>query len=208
MRNKDYDLESVHKGADALTRAPQLMPQIILLDINLPDIDGYTICNKLRTNSRTKHIPVIFLTEKDNRADRIAGLELGADDYITKPFDLEELGLRVSNSIRMSERMGLTDSHSGLPGSHLIEEELREMLKRDNWAYLDIKINHFNSFKEKYGFVGGNEILRFMSLSLNEVISQHGSEGDFVGHPGDDNFVIITKIKHEEKIISTLVKRF
>ncbi len=205
---KEYDFEFTTKGQDALDRVPTMLPQVILLDINLPDVDGYAVCKQLRTNSRTKHIPVIFLTEKDDRADRLAGLELGADDYITKPFDLDELGLRVSNSIRMAERMGLTDTYSGLPGAQLVEEELRAMLKRDDWAYLDIKIEHYDAFKEKYGFVAGNEILRFMSLLLNEVVSKNGTPSDFIGHPGGDTFAIITSQKSEEKIVAALRRRF
>jgi DNA-binding response OmpR family regulator len=81
----------------------------------LPDIDGYEVCRTLRTNTRTSHIPVIFLTQKDERSDKLQGLELGADDYITKPFDIEELKLRVQGAIRRSERESLTDPRSGLP---------------------------------------------------------------------------------------------
>ncbi len=81
-------------GWDALEKTRQGMPHLIVLDIMLPDIDGYEVCRTLRTNTRTSHIPVIFLTQKDERSDKLQGLELGADDYITKPFDIEELKLR------------------------------------------------------------------------------------------------------------------
>ena len=98
---------------------------LVVLDIMLPDIDGYEVCRTLRTNMRTSHIPVIFLTQKDERSDKLQGLELGADDYITKPFDIEELKLRVQGAIRRSERESLTDPRSGLPAGRLIEEQLR-----------------------------------------------------------------------------------
>ena len=91
------------------------MPHLIVLDIMLPDIDGYEVCRTLRTNTRTSHIPVIFLTQKDERSDKLKGLELGADNYITKPFDIEELKLYVQNAIARSERESLTDPQSGLP---------------------------------------------------------------------------------------------
>ncbi len=203
-----YDIQIASRGSEALEMSQQQMPQLIVLDINLPDIDGYTICKTLRTNARTRHIPIIFLTEKDERSDRIAGLELGADDYITKPFDIEELRLRIANAIRASERMGLTDPRSGLPSGRLIEDALRELLRKPNWAYMDMRINHFDAFRDKYGFVAGDEVLRFTAMLIGEVVDQHGSPGDFIGHAGGDNFVLITSLEKGDVVRSTLEKRF
>lgn len=203
-----YDIEAVHRGADALKKTQQQSPQLIILDINLPDTDGYTLCKTLRTNSRTRHVPVIFLTEKDERSDRIAGLELGADDYITKPFDIEELRLRIANAIRAAERMGLTDPRSGLPSGRLIEDALRELLRQSEWAYTDIRINHFDAFKDKYGFVAGDEVLRFTAMLLGEVVDKKGRPEDFIGHAGGDNFVLITRPDRAKDIGETFAKRF
>ena len=203
-----YDMEMTRRGEDALKMTQQQLPQLIILDINLPDTDGYTICKTLRTTTRTKHIPVIFLTQKDDRSDRIAGLELGADDYITKPFDIEELRLRIQNAIASAERMGLTDPRSGLPSGRLIEEQLREMLRRPLWAYSDIRISAFEPFRDKYGFVSGDEVLRFTAMLISEVVDEHGSPEDFIGHAGNDNFVVISEPGRLENIEGTLEKRF
>jgi PleD family two-component response regulator len=170
----------------------QQLPQLMVLDINLPDIDGYTLCKQMRTNTRTKHIPIIFLTEKDERGDRIAGLELGADDYITKPFDIEELRLRIANAIRASERMGLTDPRSGLPSGRLIEDALREVIRKPKWAYFDMRIGEFDPFRDKYGFVAGDEVLRFTAMLISEVVDANGTPDDFIGHAGNDNFILIS----------------
>ena len=104
-----YDVDTALRGSEALEKTRHALPHLVILDIMLPDIDGYEVCRRLRTNMRTSHIPVIFLTQKDERSDRLQGLELGADDYITKPFDIEELKLRVQGAIRRSERESLTD---------------------------------------------------------------------------------------------------
>ena len=203
-----YDIEIARRGGDALQRTQKQVPQIILLDINLPDTDGYTVCKTLRSNSRTRHIPIIFLTEKDERSDRIAGLELGADDYITKPFDIDELRLRVANAIRAAERMGLTDPRSGLPSGRLIEDALRELLRRDNWAVVDMRINAFEPFKDKYGFVAGDEVLRFAAMMISDTVDKQGSPDDFIGHAGGDNFVLITAGANVQKVVGVLRKRF
>jgi DNA-binding response OmpR family regulator len=203
-----YDMEMVKRGGDALTITQQQLPQLIILDINLPDMDGYTVCKRLRTTTRTKHIPVIFLTEKDDRSDRIAGLELGADDYITKPFDIEELRLRIQNAISSAERMGLTDPRSGLPSGRLIEDQLREMMRRKDWTYMDIRISFFEAFREKYGFVASDEVLRFSAMMISDVVDHNGAPEDFIGNAGNDNFVVITDASKGTIIRETLEKRF
>src|SRR5512143_2807566 len=109
-----YDVDAALRGGDALEKTRQSMPHLIVLDIMLPDINGYEVCRQLRTTMRTSHIPVIFLTKKDEHSDRIQGIELGADDYNTKPFDIEELKLRVQNAINRAAQQSLTDPRSGL----------------------------------------------------------------------------------------------
>jgi PleD family two-component response regulator len=203
-----YDVDVAARGADALQKVGQQLPSLLILDIMLPDMDGYSLLSQLRTNTRTKHIPAIFLTQKDERADRIAGLELGADDYITKPFDIEELALRIANSIRAAERMGLTDPRSGLPSGRLIEDELREMIRREAWAYFDMRVNHFDDFRDKYGFVAGDDVLRFSAMLMSEIVDAKGSAADFIGHAGGDNFILITTPEKAEGLKDTLVARF
>jgi diguanylate cyclase (GGDEF)-like protein len=181
---------------------------LIVLDIMLPDIDGYEVCRTLRTNTRTSHIPVIFLTQKDERSDKLQGLELGADDYITKPFDIEELKLRVQGAIRRSERESLTDPRSGLPAGRLIEEQLRRIIRQEDWALLDLRVNHFEPFRDVYGFVAGDDVLRFTAMLLSEVVAELGSSSDFIGHAGGDNFIIITKYESVNAIRDRVKTRF
>ena len=188
----DFDVDLAHRGSDALERTKHVIPHLIVLDIMLPDIDGYEVCRNLRTNTRTSHIPVIFLTQKDERSDRLQGLELGADDYITKPFDIEELKLRVQGAIRRAERESLTDPRSGLPAGRLIEEQLRRIIRVKDWALLDMRINHLDPFKDVYGFVAGDDVIRFAAMIISEVVDELGTRNDFVGHAGGDNFIVIT----------------
>jgi PleD family two-component response regulator len=203
-----YDVDAAIRGGEALEKTKHVLPHLIVLDIMLPDIDGYEVCRTLRTNTRTSHIPVIFLTQKDERSDRLQGLELGADDYITKPFDIEELKLRVQGAIRRSERESLTDPRSGLPAGRLIEEQLRRIIRETGWAYMDIRINDFEPFKDVYGFVASDDVLRFAAMVLGEVLDEIGSSGDFIGHAGGDNFIIITREESASGISQRIKARF
>ncbi len=204
----NYDVARASRGSEALEQTRQRLPHLIILDIMLPDLDGFEICRILRTQARTSHIPVIFLTQKDERSDKLQGLELGADDYITKPFDIEELKLRVQGAIRRAEREALTDPRSGLPAGRLIEEQLRQTIRQDGWAYMDIRINYFSQFNDVYGFVAGDDVLRFAAMLMGEVVDELGNATDFIGHAGGDNFIIITSEGAAENIRQRLKARF
>jgi diguanylate cyclase (GGDEF)-like protein len=204
----EFEVDIVHRGSDALERTKHVLPHLIVLDIMLPDIDGYEVCRNLRTSTRTSHIPVIFLTQKDERSDKLQGLELGADDYITKPFDIEELKLRVQGAIRRSERESLTDPRSGLPAGRLIEEQLRRIIREQNWALLDLRLNHFDAFKDVYGFVAGDDVMRFAAMMIGEVVDEAGSRNDFIGHAGGDNFIVISTDDAAFRIKQRVKERF
>lgn len=204
-----YEVQVAPRGGDALSMTRKQLPKLIMLDIMLPDMNGYDVCRELRTTTRTSHIPIIFLTQRDERSDRIAGLELGADDYVTKPFDIEELKLRVQNAIAASERQIQIDSKSNLPTGRLIEDHLRGLIRsQKDWAYLDLKIDQFDEFSDVYGFVAGDEVVRFVALLIGEVVDEFGTADDYVGHPGRDNFIIISHADDPRRLQERLVNRF
>ncbi|MGQ9908581.1 MAG: GGDEF domain-containing response regulator [Candidatus Flexifilum sp.] len=204
-----YEVHVAARGGDALTATRKQLPNIIVLDIMLPDMNGYEVCRQLRTTTRTSHIPIIFLTQKDERSDRIQGLELGADDYVVKPFDIEELRLRVQNSIAAANRQTQIDSKSNLPTGRLIEDHLRTLMNSPRpWTYMDMKIDHFDAFTDVYGFVAGDEVIRFMALLLGEIIDEYGSPDDYPGHPGRDNFILVTHAADPDTLRERLIARF
>lgn len=205
---QNFEVDTAARGQEALEKTRQKLPHLILLDIMLPDFDGYEVCRLLRTQTRTSHIPVIFLTQKDERSDKLQGLELGADDYLTKPFDIEELRLRVQNAISRTERERLTDPHTNLPSGKLIEDKLRQIIHRSGWALIDLRLKYFEEYKEFYGFVASDNVLRYVALLLGEVVDELGTREDFIGHTGNDHFLIITKEENAEKICRLLTERF
>jgi len=208
FKTQGYEVYVAPRGGVALEMTRQNMPNVIVLDIMLPDIDGYEVCRQLRTNLRTSHIPIIFLTQKDERNDKIQGLELGADDYITKPFDLEELRLRVRNTIKSAEVASLTSPSTGLASGRLIEQQLRELMRKQDWGVLYIGIHGLGAFNEVYGFVAGEEVLRFTGMLLNDVIDEMGTADDFIGHIGGDNFIIITRKELVDPLRTEIAQRF
>jgi DNA-binding response OmpR family regulator len=100
LQQAGFETDYVRNGADALHRAVEKPPDLILLDLMLPEVDGLIVCRLLKNDPRTKNIPIVMVTAKAEERDRVAGLELGADDYITKPFSPREVVLRVSAVLR------------------------------------------------------------------------------------------------------------
>ena len=206
--SQGYEVTVASKGNDALDLCRRNLPNVIVLDIQLPDIDGYEVCRRMRGNLRTSHIPILFLTQRDERSDKIAGLELGADDYITKPFDIEELKLRVQNAIKRAQWENLTSPTTGLPSGKLIEEQLRMLMRRQNWAVLYIGVNHISGFNEAYGFVAGDDVFRFAAMVLGDGVDERGTANDFIGHIGGDDFLVISDEEHVEDIRDYITERF
>ncbi|NKQ34224.1 MAG: response regulator [Chloroflexi bacterium] len=203
-----YNVDVADRGLDALDLCRKKLPDLIVLDIMLPDMDGYAVCKNLRTTTRTSHIPIIFLTQRDDRSDKIAGLELGADDYITKPFDIEELKLRVRTAINVHKRLNMTDPTTGLPSSRLIEEQLRTLMRTSGWTYFQIGIDNIEFFNDEYGFVARDEVLRFTAMLINEVVDEYGTLDDFIGHASSYSFVLITMSDEAKTIEEQLRQRF
>ncbi|MCL7452180.1 MAG: response regulator [Anaerolineae bacterium] len=206
--SQGYETIVVDRGEEALDACRRQQPNLVVLDIMLPDIDGYEVCRHLRSNLRTSHIPIIFLTQKDERSDQIAGFEMGADDYITKPFDLQLLLLRVEGALRRAGWLSLTSPVTGLPSGKLIEEQLRAIIRREQWSVLYIGINHIDAFNDVYGFVAGDDVLRFTAMLLAEVVDELGSGGDFIGHIGGDDFIVISTPDAAPQIKARLTQRF
>jgi DNA-binding response OmpR family regulator len=192
FRVQGYEVQVVYEGGQAIETCRNGRPDLVILDIRLPDMDGYEVARSLRSNRRTAEIPIIFLTEKRQRADRLQGLELGADDYITKPFDVQELRLRVRNALRRVTQGTLTNPVTGLPEGALFDEKLSECLESDGWAMLQISLENLDAFREAYGFVASDDVQRAVSLMTLNAVRGVGSISDFIGQISPTVFILIT----------------
>ena len=191
FRVQGYEVFTVNWGEDGVRACQTVSPDLVVLDIRLPDIDGYEVARRLRTDRRTQDVPIIFLTEKRDRADRLHGLELGADDYITKPFDVQELRLRVRNALRRATQGSLNNPVSGLPDGALVDEKLNEIIQKGRWSLILVSIINLDIFRDAYGFVASDDVLRAISLMIHNAMREVGDADDFVGHLTPTDFVLV-----------------
>jgi len=191
FRVQGYEVFTVNWGEDGVRAAQTVLPDLMILDIRLPDIDGYEVARRVRTDRRTNEIPIIFLTEKRERIDRLQGFEVGADDYITKPSDVQELRLRVRNPLKRVNQGSLTNPVRGLPEGPLVEARLSDAIHKSGWSLIHICINHLDAFREAYGFVASDYVLRAISLMIHNTMKESGSTEDFLGHISPTDFVVV-----------------
>lgn len=202
-----YEVLAAHCGEDGYRSCQTHLPNLVILDIRLPDMDGFEVARRLRTTRRTKNIPIIFLTERRSRGDRLHGLELGADDYITKPFDVQELRLRVRNALSRSTHGSLTNPVTGLPEGALVDERLAECLSKDHWALLSISILNLDFFRETYGFIASDDLLRAVSLMILNVVREFGGTDDFIGQMNPTEFILVTRLENLPQVSERIQAR-
>jgi diguanylate cyclase (GGDEF)-like protein len=192
LRLEGFEVVTAHDGQDTLVKALARLPNLILLDVMMPRLDGYEVCRRLRADGRCAHIPVIMLTAKSLSADKILGLTAGADDYIIKPFDPMELVARVKTTLRRASEMRALSPLTGLPGNHRIEQELQERMGKDlavAVAYADL--DNFKSYNDRYGFLRGDEVISMAAQVVRRAAYEAAGPAGFVGHIGGDDFVAI-----------------
>jgi DNA-binding response OmpR family regulator len=192
FRVEGYEVVTVDRGEEGIHAYKSSHPDLIILNIRLPDIDGVEVVSRLRGAHRAGDIPIIFMTDKRELIDDLKSLELGVDGYITKPFDVQDLRLRVRNVLRRASQDSLTNPVTGLPEGKLVDEHLRQCLQRPEWTTLVISLENLDTFRDIYGFVASDDVMRAVSLMLQNAIRETGSPEDFLGHIDTAVFVLVT----------------
>jgi DNA-binding response OmpR family regulator len=200
-----YRVEIALTGEDGLKLAGSARPHLILLSAQLNDMQGLDALRALRSKPRTGHIPVIVMAGSEEAMLQNKILEAGAYDVVEKPVDLDILGLRIRNTLRRAEREGLTEPRTGLPTGRLIDERVKALDGETGWRKIELTVEHFGVFRDRYGFVTANEALRHAGNLIAQLVNDHGTPHDFVGHVANsETFVIVTTQTRSSELIDTL----
>lgn len=204
-----YDVSTAANGEEALSMLDSMQPDLIVLDVMMPIMDGYEVARRVRRHPSNTHVPIIMLTAKSEVEDKLAGFEAGADDYITKPFGPQELLARVRAKIRRVEVDSSLSPLTRLPGNLAIEAELRRRIEANApFAVLYLDLDNFKAFNDVYGFTHGDEAIQLVASSAVDVVRRRGTTQDFVGHIGGDDFIIVTLPERAEEIAREIIDMF
>lgn len=202
LKGEDYQVISAQTGEEALAKARDQLPELIVLDLKIPKPDGFEVTARLRDNFHTAHIDILMLTgvwvKTQNKVD---GLLKGADDYVTKPFDREELLARIKAILRRTHLGRDSSPLTDLPGNKAIDREINRRLKnKDPLAVLYADLDNFKPFNDYYGYSRGDMVIKEVARLILSSVEKFGNREDFIGHIGGDDFVIITTPDKGESI--------
>jgi diguanylate cyclase (GGDEF)-like protein len=209
LENWGFEVIQATDGETALAMAEEYSPDLILLDLMLPKMDGIEVCRRLKSGFWTSRIPVIMLTAKKEVKDKVRGMEVGADDYITKPFSREELEARVKMVLSRTRSQRDRNPLTSLPGQIAVQGHVDTLFAEVKpFALLYLDLDNFKGFNDYYGHSRGDEVIKLLAEVLLDVVSSEGSPGDYVGHIGGDDFTVVCSPDAAKEISDKIIAEF
>ena len=204
-----YDTITASNGIEGLKKVRAEKPDLVLLDIIMPEMDGFEVCRALRADDGNNLMPIIMLTAQEQEDDKLAGLELGADDYIIKPFNPRELLSRVKNTLRRIDRNRRANPLTGLPGNLEIMAEITSRIEsRSQFNVVYADLDNFKAFNDVYGFANGDLAIKMTADIILDCVKTYGNQNDFIGHIGGDDFVFITTNEVSDSVCEAIISEF
>jgi PleD family two-component response regulator len=209
LEQEGFEVCLAEDGEEAWQAVASFRPDLVLLDVMMPRMDGFAVLEIIRAGFETARLPVILLTAKSDVGDKVLGLRGGANDYIVKPFSHDELLLRVSNLLEATRREREANPLTGLPGNRAIERETQARIAGgEDFALMYADIDRFKSFNDHYGYARGDRAISFLAGVLVGCTQKYGPGGVFVGHVGGDDFVVATSSAGSEELARHIIEEF
>jgi diguanylate cyclase (GGDEF)-like protein len=209
LRSQGYATDEAGTCAEARRVVGERRPQVLLLDVQLPDGDGFGLLESLAARRAADPFAVVFLSARGETADKVRGLKLGADDYLTKPFDAQELVARIDAVLRRREAALHASPMTRLPGGRAIDREVERRLEaRAPFALSYVDLDHLKAYNDTYGYAKADGVILQTAGILRDAVEHHGGEGAFLGHVGGDDFVILTPREQAARVCAEVVAAF
>ncbi|HDQ40314.1 MAG TPA: response regulator [Desulfonatronum sp.] len=219
LSRSGFEVLAAEKGQEVLEIIEEETPDIFLLDVMMPQMDGFSLCRRLKENPRFQATPIIFITAKNTSADIVSGFAAGAVDYILKPFNEAEILARVRTHIHLHEvvmelerlRQLALDANplTQLPGNNSIIKAINEAIAAEqdvSVAYVDL--DNFKALNDKYGFAVGDRVLLYTARIIGTAVEEICGKGNMIGHIGGDDFVFIVSSDLVQKVAERIIREF
>lgn len=198
LKNEGIDFLAAYSGSEALEMAAEFNPALVILDVNMPEMDGFEVLRAMKENPQTHDIPVIMLSGSDDSKDKVRCFELGAMDYVTKPFQVAELRARIAAAIRISklvemlEKQASIDALTGLGNrayfDRRLDEEVAKVARKEHeLALIMCDLDHFKKLNDTYGHPAGDAVLE----TFAQVLKDHTRVYDVPCRYGGEEFTIL-----------------
>ncbi len=194
LETRGHTCIEAEDGRGGLALAIEKNPDLLVLDIMMPDIDGFEVCEKLRRNESTAYLPILFLSAKDQVEDRVRGLLLGGDDFVTKPFSIKELVARIEGLLSRAQAYIDANPSTHLPGSTSITQRIHRYVETGTrFASIYFDLDNFKAYNDAAGFARGDEVIRYAGRVLRVVAADLLRDDDVthLSHLGGDDFIVL-----------------
>ncbi len=209
LEDHGFDVIAVPSGEALVRAAVSQQPDLLLIDVNMPLMDGLEAIRQLRNDTRTSHLPMLLLTARTQSDEVVIGFESGADDYISKPFDADELVARIKANLRRQARVPILNPLTQLPGNQAIAEEVERRIQAgEQFGLLYFDFDNFKALNDAYGPARGDRVIKLLANILREMDADAKINDIFVGHIGGDDFIAITSPEAMEQISHEVMARF
>jgi signal transduction histidine kinase/DNA-binding response OmpR family regulator len=209
LRSHGYTVDEAGTCDEARRLVAERRPQVLLVDVQLPDGDGFGLLESLADRRATDPFAAVFLSARGETADKVRGLRLGADDYLTKPFDAQELVARIDAVVRRREAALHASPMTRLPGGRAIDREVERRLEAQlPFALSYADLDNLKAYNDTYGYAKADGIVLQTAGILREVVANHGGEGAFLGHIGGDDFVMLAAPDRAARICGEAIAAF
>jgi len=209
LEAEGYEVIEAHDGKEALDIIKRTNPDLLITDFKMPKMCGDELCSNLKDDILVQHMPIIMLTGKGEVTDKVHGINAGADDYMVKPFEPQELVARVKMVLRRTVRDLDANPLTRLPGNVSILNEIQGRIdKNELFSVCYADLDKFKAFNDKYGFKKGDEVIKNTARILIESVQEKGTPEDFIGHIGGDDFVVITTPEKTKGLCKNIIAKF
>lgn len=203
---KGYEVAQAYDGREGMRMVREFMPDLVLLDLMLPSLNGLDICQTIKADPQLRHIIVIIVSAADATRNRLQGMRFGADYYIKKPF--EPMALRALVNIFLRKKGRRFDPLVDLPDEKRLSAEIEGMLGEADFELTNLRILHLKEFVEAYGEKEGRAVVRLLSQILQDKVREWDSERGFVGYIGEGEFIVGGRKNETSMVISEVEAEF
>jgi diguanylate cyclase (GGDEF)-like protein len=209
LEAEKYEVIEAENGEEAIKIINQKVPDLVLLDYKMPKMDGREVCRRVKKDILLRHLPIIMVTGKGEITDKVDGIDAGADDYIVKPFEPEELLAHIRMILRRTEIDLEANPLTRLPGNISILNDLNQRLASQKlFAVCYVDLDKFKAYNDTYGFERGDNVIKETARILLRAVKELGNPDDFVGHIGGDDYVVVTSIPLVDTICNRIIEDF
>ena len=209
LRGHGYAVDEAGTCEEARRLVTERRPQVLLVDVQLPDGDGFGLLESLSDRRAAEPFAAVFLSARGETADKVRGLRLGADDYLAKPFDAQELIARIDAVVRRREAALHASPMTRLPGGRAIDREVERRLGAQvPFALSYADLDNLKAYNDTYGYAKADGVVLQTAGILREVVAAHGGEGAFLGHIGGDDFITLAAPERAPRICAEVIAAF